>query len=161
MKKNYIYFDNLLERRNFFQQNFPMIKIGRQRVDVNSSDILKNTCPCCGYMTLDERDTFDDCGICFWEDDGIDDYESNEESGPNYMTLTEGRKIFRDAKERLLNSNMVENKLIISLKDTFINLDNLIEEKLTNLREIKVLQDKIIELLDKNTIHGLGKLFEK
>jgi hypothetical protein len=26
-------------------------------------------CPCCGYMTLDERGMFDICVVCFWEDD--------------------------------------------------------------------------------------------
>lgn len=30
------------------------------------------------YLTLDERNTFDICGICFWEDDGIDDFEENQ-----------------------------------------------------------------------------------
>jgi hypothetical protein len=73
------YIDNLEERRDFFQRNFQM-KIGMQRTDVNSEDILKNSCPVCGYLTLDERNTFDICGICFWEDDGIDDFEENKKA---------------------------------------------------------------------------------
>jgi len=93
MKEQKYYYDNLKARRDFFQENFP-IKIGRQRTDVNSLDILKNSCPVCGYLTLDERDAFDICGICFWEDDGIDDFEENQDSGPNHMTLKEGRLIF-------------------------------------------------------------------
>lgn len=27
-------------------------------------------CPCCGFLTLDERGTFEICPVCFWEDDG-------------------------------------------------------------------------------------------
>lgn len=82
------FIDEIDLRRNFFHQNFPMIKVRRQRVDINSDEILKNTCPVCGYLTLDERVSFEICAICFWEDDGIDDFEKDFESGPNHMTLT-------------------------------------------------------------------------
>ena len=36
-------------------------------------EIVKYTCPCCGYKTLDEEppNTYDICEICFWEDDGF------------------------------------------------------------------------------------------
>ena len=49
-------------------------------------------CPCCGYKTLDERGSFDICDVCFWEDDGIE--ELDKESGPNRMTLREGKENF-------------------------------------------------------------------
>lgn len=48
-------------------------------------------CPCCGHATLDERGGYDICRVCFWEDDGADNAEADRHSGPNHMTLTEGR----------------------------------------------------------------------
>ena len=49
-------------------------------------------CPCCGYLTLEERGGYSICPVCFWEDDGVD--EPSALSGPNHMTLGEGQKSF-------------------------------------------------------------------
>lgn len=46
-------------------------------------------CPCCNYETLVQRGEYDICPVCFWEDDGNND--PNQYSGPNHMTLSEGR----------------------------------------------------------------------
>lgn len=41
-------------------------------------------CPCCGCRTLPERGAFDICEVCFWEDDGQDDYDADVvRGGPN------------------------------------------------------------------------------
>jgi hypothetical protein len=48
-------------------------------------------CPCCGRRTLDRRGDFDICLVCWWEDDGSDNVEVNMPSGPNHVTLLEGR----------------------------------------------------------------------
>jgi len=49
-------------------------------------------CPCCGYATLEEANGYEICHICFWEDDGQDDPEADENcGGPNNVSLTEGR----------------------------------------------------------------------
>lgn len=49
-------------------------------------------CPCCGYNTLEERNMYEICPICFWEDDGSDNNSLDEDtSGPNHMTLREAR----------------------------------------------------------------------
>lgn len=39
-------------------------------------------CPCCGYLTLNQEppSTYLICPICFWEDDGEQDYLSNQVS---------------------------------------------------------------------------------
>jgi hypothetical protein len=50
-------------------------------------------CPCCGYKTLPERSNYDTCEVCWWEDEG--DRDPYEVSGPNHMTLAEGRENFR------------------------------------------------------------------
>ena len=160
MKEQEHYYDNFKQRRDFFQKNFA-IKIGRQRTDVKSEDILKNSCPVCGYLTLDERDSFDICAICFWEDDGIDDFEVNEDSGPNHMTLKEGREIFQEAKRKLLTENVGGDNLIDTLKNKFKNLDNSIEQNNLDKSEIVRLQNEIVDLLTKNKVYGLEKLFNK
>jgi hypothetical protein len=52
-------------------------------------------CPCCGYATLPERGGYDICAICFWEDDGQDNADAdNDRGGPNALSLTAGRRNF-------------------------------------------------------------------
>ncbi|WP_437918723.1 CPCC family cysteine-rich protein [Sphingobacterium sp. LRF_L2] len=160
MKNQESYIDNLKERRDFFHNNFEL-KIGLQRADVNSTEVLKNSCPVCGYFTLDERNSFEICAICFWEDDGADDFEVNEESGPNHMTLKEGRIIFQEAKRKLFTKNIESNILIDTLKIKFMNLDNLIKQNNLEESEIIKLHNEIINLLKKNKVYGLEKLFDK
>lgn len=58
----------------------------------------KHRCPCCGYLTLDDRSIYDICPVCFWEDD-----EAEEEygkpaperpRGPNHVHLWQARLNF-------------------------------------------------------------------
>ncbi|MGW9133071.1 CPCC family cysteine-rich protein [Streptomyces sp. NPDC055681] len=55
-------------------------------------------CPCCGFLTLDERGTYEICPVCFWEDDGQDDHDADRvRGGPNgRLSLTEARRNFHD-----------------------------------------------------------------
>ena len=74
----------------------------------------KFACPCCGFLTLDERGGYDICPVCFWEDDAyivikdgeikgvrVDREISDDElldvsSGANHgLTLREGRENYR------------------------------------------------------------------
>ncbi|MCX5267224.1 CPCC family cysteine-rich protein [Streptomyces sp. NBC_00199] len=54
-------------------------------------------CPCCGFLTLEERSCFEICPVCFWEDDGQgDDNADRVLGGPNgRLSLTEARNNFR------------------------------------------------------------------
>ncbi|MFH8776088.1 CPCC family cysteine-rich protein [Streptomyces sp. NPDC017958] len=54
-------------------------------------------CPCCGFLTLDQRGCFEICPVCFWEDDGQDDDDADRvRGGPNgRLSLTEARRSFR------------------------------------------------------------------
>ena len=54
----------------------------------------REKCPCCDYVSLEERNNYLICPICFWEDDGVDIDDPDEHSGPNHMTLREGRRNF-------------------------------------------------------------------
>ena len=38
-------------------------------------------CPCCGCKTLSMRTAFEICEVCFWEDDGQDDSDADENRG--------------------------------------------------------------------------------
>src|SRR4051794_35124437 len=53
-------------------------------------------CPCCGYITLPERGSYELCPICFWEDDGQDDHDAEQvRRGPNgNLSLAEARRNF-------------------------------------------------------------------
>ncbi len=57
----------------------------------------KYACPCCGYLTLDERGGYDICPVCFWEDDGQDDADADVvRGGPNgNLSLTMARSNVR------------------------------------------------------------------
>lgn len=59
---------------------------------VNPVDLQR--CPCCDYLTLEERGQYAICPVCFWEDDGIDLPDLDVHSGPNHMTLRQGRQNF-------------------------------------------------------------------
>lgn len=54
-------------------------------------------CPCCHFPTLTERQGYDICSICDWEDDGQDDHNADEVlGGPNSdYSLTEARENFK------------------------------------------------------------------
>jgi len=53
-------------------------------------------CPCCGYKTLENRNEFPICKICWWEDDGQDNNHADEIwGGPNYeVSLTQARHFY-------------------------------------------------------------------
>ena len=51
-------------------------------------------CPCCRFLTLDERDGFEICPVCFWEDGGQDDQDAAlVRGGPNgALSLEQARR---------------------------------------------------------------------
>src|SRR6218665_918745 len=55
-------------------------------------------CPCCYFPTLTERQDFDICFLCDWEDDGQDDHNADMVlGGPNHSySLTEARENFKN-----------------------------------------------------------------
>lgn len=65
-------------------------------------------CPCCYCRTLSERGGFDICPICYWEDDGQDDYDAHVlRGGPNgSLSLIKARlnyEKFGAIKKEVLN----------------------------------------------------------
>jgi len=53
-------------------------------------------CTCCGYRTLKEEPpgSYDICGVCFWEDDGVQYDDPDCEGGANGVSLRLGQKNF-------------------------------------------------------------------
>ena len=63
-------------------------------VDVESGpDGGPYRCPCCAAVTLPERGAYELCPVCFWEDDGQDEHDSDQvRGGPNGpLSLDEAR----------------------------------------------------------------------
>jgi len=54
----------------------------------------KNTCPCCGYKTLDGDGNYDICPICFWEDDPVQFSDPDSEGGANIPSLRQAQQNF-------------------------------------------------------------------
>ena len=54
-------------------------------------------CPCCHFLTLNERGGYDICPVCFWEDDGQDDHDADVvRGGPNgALSLNAARQNFK------------------------------------------------------------------
>jgi len=63
-----------------------------QQLQINT----RFACPCCGYPTLDELNSYEICELCNWEDDGQGEEEAEEVwGGPNSdYSLSEARKNF-------------------------------------------------------------------
>lgn len=113
-------------------------------------------CPCCNYPTLTERNSYDICGLCDWEDDGQDDEDADKVyGGPNSdYSVTESRNNFRthltmyrptdtisfsrQNKERISEIKEVYDKILSST-----TMD--IEEIQKQLRLAERLEDKLLK----------------
>ena len=51
-------------------------------------------CPCCGYRTLSERDYYELCPVCFWEDDPEQAERPWGWGGANGISLVEGQQAY-------------------------------------------------------------------
>jgi len=80
----------------------------------------REQCPCCDYYSLPERGNYLVCPICFWEDEGQDLHDTDEYSGPNHMTLQEGRENFTSIgacdKEMLKHVLPIEKRVLFKYK---------------------------------------------
>ncbi|MEK6260181.1 MAG: CPCC family cysteine-rich protein [Planctomycetota bacterium] len=75
------------------------------------STTLPLRCPCCGCRTLDERGGFDICKVCFWEDDGQDDFEADVvRGGPN------GSLSLSEARANYLRVGACEERMVVNVR---------------------------------------------
>ncbi len=79
----------------------------KQSVFAPPQEGVRYRCPCCHYKTLEERGGYDICPVCYWEDDGQDeeDTDTKRAFSPNHMSLTQARENYRHfgaCQERLI-----------------------------------------------------------
>ena len=67
---------------------------GRRHLYARPEPGVRYACPCCQLLTLPERNGYDICPVCFWEDDGQDDHDADvKRGGSNHgISLTQGRQ---------------------------------------------------------------------
>jgi hypothetical protein len=77
----------------------------------NTYKVIENQktyrCPCCKFKTLLGRGHHEICPVCFWEDDGQDEHDSDEiRGGPN------GNLSLRIAQENFRRLGAVEEQFL-------------------------------------------------
>ena len=58
----------------------------------------KVKCPVCGKHYFDERDDYDICPTCYWENDAFQ-VKYPDRSDANRMSLNEARKAYREGRQ--------------------------------------------------------------
>ena len=73
-----------------------LAKVGSDIAAVEGPEDKRLPCPCCGRASLSERNSYEICKVCWWEDDGQDSAQADTVmGGPNYgVSLTQGRANF-------------------------------------------------------------------
>lgn len=56
----------------------------------------KYKCPCCGYYTLDTRNEYNICKVCFWEDDPGQRENETDNDGANKVSLIQARANYQE-----------------------------------------------------------------
>ena len=74
-------------KNSYIEKVLEDLSIGIYRVKGEIESLY--SCPCCEFKTLKNRDGYEICPVCKWEDTGDD---LSAYSGPNHMTLLEGKK---------------------------------------------------------------------
>ncbi|WP_245827571.1 CPCC family cysteine-rich protein [Paenisporosarcina indica] len=69
----------------------------------------KYTCDCCGYKTLNEKDSEEICEICFWHDCDIQFEDPDYWGGPNEPSL-------RDAQKNYFSFGAMEERFISKVR---------------------------------------------
>lgn len=136
--------EQLHNRRKLFSEQLPPIENG-----ASSQRKQKNTCPACGYPTLAERNAWNICGLCWWEDDGQDDSEADKVwGGPNgSYSLTEYRIAFHERFEQLsLESN--NNDDIYRIINALKNAENTLQEGSLKIDNFILIFRKLISELE-------------
>ncbi|MDK8641279.1 CPCC family cysteine-rich protein [Niallia taxi] len=66
------------------------------------------TCPCCGYKTLSELNSWEICVVCRWEDDPLQSDEPDFAGGANVESLREAQKNWKEIG--VYSKNLLDEK---------------------------------------------------
>ncbi|MCC8135609.1 MAG: hypothetical protein LIO40_02905 [Ruminococcus sp.] len=58
----------------------------------------KHKCPVCGKYEFENRDSFDICEVCGWEDDDFQLKKPDYKGGANKMSLNEAIEAYKNGK---------------------------------------------------------------
>jgi uncharacterized Zn finger protein (UPF0148 family) len=61
------------------------------RSRAEGEEVVRVRCSCCGHATLTERDGFEICPVCGWEDDRVQAGDPTLAGGANRVSLHEAR----------------------------------------------------------------------
>lgn len=66
-------------------------------MEIKQNKFGRYQCPCCGYFTFIDKpiNTFQDCPVCLWEVDGIQNEDPFYEGGANKVSLSQAKKNFQ------------------------------------------------------------------
>ena len=67
-----------------------------RRTDVKDEDRL---CPCCGRHYFEEKDAYEICPVCGWEDDPVQRREPYYEGGANTLCLNDAIRKYNEEAE--------------------------------------------------------------
>lgn len=135
----------ILKRREYFDLNFPELKSYVAGKD--NSNPLSNTCPSCGYLTLDSRGIYDLCSFCNWEDDGQYNHDADLVcEGPNEdYSLTAHRLEIYDLMNSLKENRSPDNSVVYSIGQELMKLDTFFSNNELNIKlvlnQIELLSD--------------------
>lgn len=152
---------DILKRREYFDLHFPPIERCDARQDISYS--LSNSCPICGYMTLETRCDHDICSFCFWQDDGQDNPDSDKDYiGPNSVSsITDFRIETYDMLTELkkCRGNEIQNKIGLELRilDNFISGNDI--DKQYVMSQIELLSHLFDETRNISSTHKLNWKF--
>ncbi len=97
LKYNFVILENLIEKHKnvsneYIEERLKYFGIKNIKIKDNNLNIYK--CPCCSYLTLNRKNEYDICKVCFWEDDGSENIE-NMYSGVNKLYINEAKENFK------------------------------------------------------------------
>jgi len=59
---------------------------------------MKYLCPVCEQYKFEEKGQYENCEICGWEDDPIQNDDPTFEGGANVMSLNQARKAWKNGE---------------------------------------------------------------
>ena len=68
-----------------------------------------HNCPVCDKHVFKQRDSYDICPYCGWEDDSFQEENPDFDIGPNYMSLNEYRSMYKSGQNPLSSVTLKES----------------------------------------------------
>lgn len=56
--------------------------------------LKKSACDCCGFLTLERKNAYEICPVCYWEDDPAQLKNPDSRLGSNHISLNDARQNF-------------------------------------------------------------------